>query len=376
MEQPTNSRARYKIQDTNLIQTISPGEETKETHRRWKHIYPTRRKTTDSSIGNQVSQIQTYLSKILFTHEHFALMAKWGGLNLTSDSNERTQRISELQRFKQILKIDDINVLVKGHFLLEAQSLHVDGCGLKLIVIYVDKCNEDDGAGYKFFYIDGSHRMLGEHKKHAQTSQLPMKEVTEKTVKPGDCIVLFESTIHGGGPSSSFESICGEEATQDSKRYKRLHLEQFRWFGNGTSSPGLLPVDVSFQFTFNLYACPSADSAPNRTNTWYSKTDKLIEGECCGKCEELLTSEDFEWGVCKHPVHTRCLKESLRDTCPLCKPTRKWIQDSSAIDFKHEIDRLKEGRNIEGILENSCNDFIMAIHSGKRILPKRSFRDI
>jgi hypothetical protein len=79
MEQPTNSRARYKIQDTNLIQTISPGEETKETHRRWKHIYPTRRKTTDSSIGNQVSQIQTYFSKILFTHEHFALMAKGGG---------------------------------------------------------------------------------------------------------------------------------------------------------------------------------------------------------------------------------------------------------------------------------------------------------
>ena len=32
----------------------SPGKETKETHRRWKHIYPTRRKTTDSSIGNMI----------------------------------------------------------------------------------------------------------------------------------------------------------------------------------------------------------------------------------------------------------------------------------------------------------------------------------
>ena len=114
-----------------------------------------------------------------------------------------------------------------------------------------------------------------------------------------------------------------------------------------TSSPGLLPMDVSFQFTFNLFGCPSAASNPNRTNIWYIKTDELIERESCGKCGELLNSEEFEWGQSKHPVHKRCLQESLQDICPLFKPRRKWIQDSSAIDFKDEIDRLKEERNIE-----------------------------
>ena len=89
----TMDKLKSNLPDAKMIRTMSTSEETKETHRRWKHIYPSGRKKIDSSIVNQMSQIQTYLSKILFTHEHFALMAKGWGVHLTRDSTTKLKKI-------------------------------------------------------------------------------------------------------------------------------------------------------------------------------------------------------------------------------------------------------------------------------------------
>lgn len=345
--------------------------------RGWAHIYPsgnTRNTRDDCSIANQLKEVQTTLSRILFTHEYYGLFAHNRGEELMRGCTEMSSRKEELGKFTEILKIADINVLVKGPGLEQAQDLHVDGCGLKVILIYVDRCNNDNGNGYKFRYIGGSHRLLEEHKHLHEKCRLPGKLTSEKVLKTGDCIVLFESTIHGGGASSSNREICGAVAQQDMERYQQLGLERFRWFGRGKYSH-LLPVDLSIQLTFHFYSCPSASSVPNRTNIWYEKTDALeFEDECCGLCNEKLSSAYFEFGKCEHVIHKHCLLDV--EHCPLCRGKRKWIKDNSAIDFEDQLKQLKDDQNIESILEKSYTGFFEKLRRSKRIVPKRKFGDV
>lgn len=357
--------------------TISTGKQTKERgdfhdQRRWVHLYPNSTGTqTNSSLVNQMLPIQTYLSETLFTHEHFALMAKRG-----REKHRWHGRQTELQNFRKVLELMDINVLIKGPSLNQPQSLHVDGFGVKVIVIYVDKCNEDDDAGYEFFYIKGSHRLLDRHSQHASKSRLPMKEVTKVIVRPGDCIVLFESVLHGGGASSSIKPIPVETALKDTERYNRLGLRTFHWFGGSVSATTILPTDISFQMTFDFLGHPSSYSVPNRGNTWYQHTDAIFDNECCPVCDGLFcqTSETILWGQCKHPIHKHCLHDSQKEEtnviCPSCKPKVEWIEDSSAHVYTALIENLQG--EVERRLEESTSEFIDSIFTGRRISCKRN----
>lgn len=365
--------------------TISTGKQTKERadfhdQRRWAHLYPNPSAAqTNSSLVNQMLPIQTYLSETLFTHEHFAVMAKKGGQALMcrdEDHHPWRGRQSELQNFQESLRLMDINVLIKGPSLNQPQSLHVDGFGLKVVVIYVDKCNEDDDAGYEFFYIKGSHCLLGTHHQHATNTQLPMKEVTKVIVRPGDCIVLFESLLHGGGASSSINPIPDEAAMRDTERYNRLGLNAFHWFGRSTSATKILPTDISFQMTFDFVGCPSSYSVPNRGNTWYQYTDALFENECCLVCDDSFSqsSEKILWGQCKHPIHKHCLYQSQKQEatviCPSCRPKQEWIEDSSGRDYMALIEKLRG--EVERKLENGTSDFIALLQDGHRISSNRN----
>lgn len=364
-----------------MTRTISTGKQTKERgdfhdQRRWVHLYPNPTGAqTNSSLANQMLPIQTYLSETLFTHEHFALMAKRG-----RKTHLWHGRQNELQNFQQLLNLMDINVLIKGSSLNQPQSLHVDGFGLKVVVIYVDKCNEDDDAGYEFYYIKGSHRLLDSHHEHATNSQLPMKEVTKVILRPGDCIVFFESLLHGGGASSSINPVPDEAALKDTERYNRLGLKAFHWFGRSISATTMLPTDISFQMTFDFVGCPSSYSVPNRSNKWYQHTDALFENECCLVCDDLF-SQSFEtilWGECKHPIHKRCLyqsqshKQEAKVICPSCKPKREWIEDSSGRDYMALIEKLQGEGEVERKLEKGTRDFIASLQTGQRISCKRN----
>ena len=103
-------------------------------------------------MNNQMLPFETELGPILFSHEYYASIAvsygegwKWQG---------RKKEINEIYQ-QPLLKVQDVNALIKGPSLDEAQSPHVDGYGLKLVVIFVDTCS---GDGYEFRYIKAKPR--------------------------------------------------------------------------------------------------------------------------------------------------------------------------------------------------------------------------
>ena len=346
---------------------------SKNPQRRWAHIFPFDTSGSDSvnsSIKNQMAVIQTILGQILFPHEHYAITAKNGGEALMNGNREMRDRKAEVRRnTSSTLKLVDCNTLVKGPGVDTPQGMHVDGCALKLVVIYIDKCHK----WYKFRFIKGSHRFLDQHLELHSTTRLPEKLFTEKNVKTGECIALFESTIHSGGVSSSNQPICGSQAEIDRKRYEKLGLSNFKWFGSGQNA-GLLPVDLAIQLTFDLHSCPAPSTSPNQSNVWYDRSTELeFSGdECCIICDEELKSTEYFFGVCKHIIHKNCLLKTER--CPICK--KQWETDSSPVEFEKELNRLQENLSIECILKKSCSDFLDRQQTGQRIVPKRKLRDI
>jgi hypothetical protein len=372
--------------------------------RRWKNIYSSQNNGTDSSINNQFLPIENRLSEILFANEHHASMAvirgKEGETDGKSIGDGRKIRADEIQKRNQrteILKTQDLNVLIKGHNLNEAQSLHVDGYGLKLVVIYIDACSD---RGYEFSYVKGSHQLLERHEQLAATTRLLTEDVTTIRARKGECIVFFESLVHAGGKASSrvplnkkealqaaerydfFESLAHaggaassrvplneEAARQPAKRYDGSGMKKFQWFANQSET---LPIDVSFQWTFQYTGNLSVCNQPNRTNTWYKKTDQLMKDECCPVCNDKLdpssTLDDAViWGVTNMAIHRKCSKE-FDDNYP----KKRWKTDTSGIEYRNEIIVLRKERKVEKMLEDGCDKFIECIcDPNKKIRQKR-----
>ena len=335
--------------------------------RRWKNIYSSQNNNgTDSSINNQFLPIENRLAEILFPDEHHASMAvkrckegETDGKSIGDGRKIRADEILKRNQWTEILKTQDLNVLIKGHNLNEAQSLHVDGYGLKLVVIYIDACSD---SGYEFSYVEGSHQLLEEHEQRAATTRLLTKDVTTTTARKGECIVFFESLVHAGGAASSRVPLNEEEARQAAKRYTRLGMENFQWFGKESET---LPIDVSFQWTFQYTGNLSVCNQPNRTNTWYKKTDQLMKDECCPVCNDILDDEVI-WGVSKKAIHRKCLKKID------IYPKKKWKIDTSGIEYRNDIIDLREERRVEKLLENGCDKFIECIcDPNKKIRQKR-----
>ena len=65
-----------------------------------------------------------------------------------------------VREYKHLLSVDHINLFMKDESLTERQSLHIDGEGIGLVVIYVEKCGLD---GYRFYYVEGSHHRVEDY---------------------------------------------------------------------------------------------------------------------------------------------------------------------------------------------------------------------
>ena len=221
-------------------------------------------------------------------------MSEWEG---------RDGEINEIYQ-RSLLKVQDVNALIKGPSLNEAQSPHVDGTGLKLVVISVDTCS---GDGYEFCYIEGSHALMREHEDYAKRTRLPMKDMTTIRVQEGHCIVFWESLVHGGGAASTCNPLVGDAAARATERYTSLGSKGFKFFGGNDTTT--LPSDLSLQFTLQYAGHPSGSTVPNRTNTWYKFSDKLLSLECCPACNEFMHPHDVVFGVCTHAFHQSCWSE-------------------------------------------------------------------
>ena len=370
--------------DTNTTVEIETGKEeetfqNEHPERRWLNLFHLdERGARNTTINNQMVPIQTWLGEFLFTHEHNASMAvltgkalKSNGEGLNGEEFEcRGKRIEEMRKINDepLVRVQDVNALIKGPSLNEAQSPHVDGYGLKIVVIYVYECGD---AGYEFHYIEGSHALLESHKQHAKGTRLPMKDMTTIKVKKGDFIMFWESLVHAGGAASTRIPLAGKAATQARARYERLGSTNFIWFA-GTDTTKL-PVDLSLQWTFQCAGSPSGAMVPNRTNCWYKHTDQLFDDECCHYCNDSLQPDSVIWGLCHHTIHRSCLSGSDdAPICPVCKSRKKWKLDSSADKFRNVINKQKKDCVVEKMLKEARKKVIARICNPEmKILPKR-----
>lgn len=372
---PLKHNNRSDPKTTTEIGTDKEEKESSSDHpaRRWSNLFRLDEHGGDSTLNNQMLQLETLLGRIFFPHEYYASMAVSYGEGWNGEMSEWEGRKNEINDMYQrpLLKVQDVNALIKGPSLDEAQSPHVDGYGLKLVVIFVDTCS---GDGYEFRYIKGSHALLREHEDYAKRTRLPMKDMTTVRVGEGDCIVFWESVVHAGGAASTRNPLVGKAAERANERYTRLGSDGFKFFGGNDTTT--LPSDLSLQVTLQYAGCPSGSNIPNRTNTWYKSTDQLFDLECCPACDELLHPLDVVWGRCNHAIHQSCLSDLDDDQiCPACKSRKKWELDCSADKYMDVINQLKNDRTVEKLLNKAREQVIARICNPEmKILPKRKRR--
>jgi hypothetical protein len=258
---PLKHNGRSDTKTTTEIGTDKEEKESPSYHpaRRWVNLFHLdERGGRNTTINNQMLSLETLLGKILFPDEYYASMAVSYGKGWNGDMSEWEGRDGEINEIYQrsLLKVQDVNALIKGPSLNEAQSPHVDGTGLKLVVISVDTCS---GDGYEFCYIEGSHALMREHEDYAKRTRLPMKDMTTIRVQEGHCIVFWESLVHGGGAASTCNPLVGDAAARATERYTSLGSKGFKFFGGNDTTT--LPSDLSFQFTrrspFRFYGAQS-----------------------------------------------------------------------------------------------------------------------
>jgi hypothetical protein len=374
-ENKSHSLKHNNRSDTKTTTEIGTDKEEKESStdhpaRRWLNLFRLDEHGGDSKLNNQMLPLETQLGRILFCHEYYASMAVSYGEGWNGEMSEWEGRSKEINDIYQqpLVKVQDVNALIKGPSLNEAQSPHVDGYELKLVVIFVDTCS---GDGYEFRYIKGSHALFSMHEGYAKRTRLPMKDMTTIRVQEGHCIVFWESVVHAGGAASTCNPLVGKAAERANERYKSLGSDGFKFFGGNDTTT--LPSDLSLQVTLQYAGCPSGSNIPNRTNTWYKSTDQLFDLECCPACDELLHSGSVVWGRCNHAIHQSCFSELGDDQiCPACKSRKKWELDCSADKYMDVINQLKNERTVEKLLNKAREQVIARICNPEmKILPKR-----
>eukprot|EP00984_Skeletonema_dohrnii_P004721 scaffold1660_cov170-Skeletonema_dohrnii-CCMP3373.AAC.1 len=355
-------------------------------HRRWNNIFDlSDTNNTNSAFLNACAPLVTFLSQTLYPHENYALVAKKHFANSDTGTVTQYNRREEIQRAKDydpVLSIENVNVLIKGKDLLEQQSFHVDGLGLKLVLVYVDECSD---SGYNFHFIPGSHNLLCHHGVCSQENRLPASVAKKLTAKQNECIIFFQSVIHGGGASSGGATSKAASKNSDGsnctgfilqkKRRKWISddtankLERFRWFADQT-----MPTDISFQISFQYGANPGSYILPNRTNTWYERTDIIDSNEHCQICrQQLLTSKSEECSFfrCGCVVHRSCCNQHQPGTfVPNCKSAHSREIDN--IDaFLLKMEESKECFSTK--LKEGLVNYIQHMCEKKRIQATRSW---
>lgn len=251
---------------------VSSGE-TCCTHRRWSPVYSKQdnAKPNDLKLVGACDPLTTYLCRIVFPHEYYALLAK---KNMDeSTHNYEGGRGTYKTGDNPVISIEGVNVLIRGDGLKERQSLHIDGYGLKLVFILVDHCGD---SGYSFYYIKESHNLLDAHRDLYETCALPSELIEECRVQRNEGILFFESLIHGGGSSSGGGNLV--DFIEEKKRRHEINketckaLKKYQWLPNNRT-----PTDVSFQFSFQYHPRQAISNTPNRGNIWYRYIDDEAE---------------------------------------------------------------------------------------------------
>lgn len=149
-----------KGQPAHLINSSAKGDLRVHDGRKWENIYPSESKDINKAFKDEKDMhaamlpLAMFLEEKLFPHEYFARNAA-NTKNLIHIKMESNADFDTPKRmYNQLLRVDHINLFFKRNDLDERQTLHVDGHGVGVVAIYVEKCGRD---GYSFHYVEKSH---------------------------------------------------------------------------------------------------------------------------------------------------------------------------------------------------------------------------
>lgn len=237
-----NMFATTKANPSHLANSHAKGDMRNHDGRLWENIYPGEKGSVRKAFRNEnemktaVQPLVTFLEEKIFPHEFFARnAASKHTYNQPINSQEEIKTL--VREYKHLLSVDHINLFMKDETLTERQSLHIDGEGIGLVVIYVEKCGLD---GYRFYYVESSHHRVEDYNTKIW---IPKAAVKQLKVQQGDLLVFAPSLIHAGGDASPAECKHIKFSNYISPDLEKNDLNDW--------------TDISFQFTLAHALFPS-----------------------------------------------------------------------------------------------------------------------
>ena len=240
-----NTYVTTKGHPTHLINSTAKGDNRVHDGRLWENIYPGEGKDTNKAFKGENEMhtltlpLITFLEKKLFPHEYFARNAAntKNFIHIEMGSNADYETVKRM--YNQILTVDHINLFFRRNDLDERQTLHIDGHGVGVVAIYVEKCGCD---GYSFHYVEKSHHRM-RHDDSERKIWVPTSAVKELRVKKGDLILFPPCLIHAGGQASSTESLHTKFIKYIPQNEEKNNYDEW--------------TDISYQFTLAHALFPS-----------------------------------------------------------------------------------------------------------------------
>lgn len=303
-----NNYVTTRGEPTCLNDSVAKGDLRNHQGRLWENIYPGESKSIRKAFRREKDMhaatfpLTTFLEEKIFLHDYYARNA-FNTMNLINNKSETKKDFDEAKNsYKRLLEVEHINLFMRRCDVTERQNLHVDGDGICVVAIFVEKCGSD---GYSFHYVPKSHHRTS-HSESDRTIWVPKSAVKELKVQQGELLIFPPSLIHAGGQASSKE--CN-------------HTKFINYIPGGGEKHNYSDwTDITFQFTMKhaLFRSP----IPFGKGKIYS----FINDEEKHRKAQLQDERNVDVQIDQMRFEEYVMESGMQFKTLLDKSTSEWIQ--------------------------------------------------
>ena len=308
----------FELLAHNFETTSNHNKGKNHSHRSWYQVYPmgaeddlNKKNTLLMNHGFAISNVKTFVQKVIFPQEHFSCVAvnnfvnhNVGMKSLTEEDIKEEVKVGKTKNFygpsNSVLRLQKINALAKGKTLTVPQQAHVDDLDTQIVFLMVLECFDS----YNFQYIPKSHNIQS----HDFNFAIPNAAIENVEIKKNQLLVFAGRLIHRGGVTSHrnsnvkyLKNTIAKENQEKKEKDSTLERSKTVWFSqfkDDEDTSMKIPTDLSLQFSC-LYEPVNSGSDVGRSEpSWYKNTT------------ENSTKESDEYLKCNSPPY---LTEKFND---------------------------------------------------------------